>query len=76
MRGTAQSKKKKHYPQFSVRVADALALQQRIAAGEATTIDERAYQRIITCIGGNSATANCRRSSHISLASSDRQANH
>lgn len=47
MRGTAQSKKKKHYPQFSVRVADALTLQQRIAAGEATPVDERAYQRII-----------------------------
>ena len=47
MRGTVQSKKKKHYPQFSVRVADALTLQQRIAAGEATPVDERAYQRII-----------------------------
>ena len=47
MRGTAQSKKKKHYPQFSVRVADALTLQQRIVAGEATSVDERAYQRII-----------------------------
>ena len=47
MRDIAKPRKKKHYPQFSVRVADALTLQQRIAAGEATSVDERAYQRII-----------------------------
>jgi hypothetical protein len=47
MRDITQPRKKKHYPQFSVRVADALTLQQRIAAGEATPLDEHAYQRII-----------------------------
>ena len=47
MRDITRPRKKKHYPQLSVRVADALTLQQRIAAGEATSIDERAYQRII-----------------------------
>ena len=50
MRDITRPRKKKHYPQFSVRVADALTLQQRIAAGEATPVDERAYQRILALV--------------------------
>jgi hypothetical protein len=40
-----KTKKDYHYPK--VRIADAAALQQRIAAGEATPDEARQYQRII-----------------------------
>lgn len=43
-------KKKYHYP--PVRIEDAAALQQRIAAGEATPTEAREYRRIISVFRG------------------------
>jgi hypothetical protein len=41
------TKKKKSYAKFRVRIGDATALQQRIAAGEATPGEQQHYEKII-----------------------------
>lgn len=40
-------KPKKRYPKFTVRIGEATALQQRIAAGEATPAEAQHYQRMV-----------------------------
>ena len=59
-------KKKKRYPSSTVRIPDAVALQQRIAAGEATPAEAQHYDKMIRefrrkFINGQLAPATARR---------------
>jgi hypothetical protein len=40
-------KRKKQYPRFNPRIGDAAALQQRIAAGQATPDEQQHYEKIM-----------------------------